>query len=456
MTEGQYRRREFLKYAAKIGMGGVAALTLADRLFPPVQANTQIAFDNFTGTDANPRGGPWTTATGFQPIQRLSNTGRGTSNSLASAAYWNANAFLSGVYSEFAMTTKVSGSSACLFARAAADLSSGYEILFNGTFGASAIGQIKKADGTALPSNPSAFVTTINSGDIVRLSCQGTAITMLVNGVPAPGSAPVRDYLFQSAGLSGTRLVPGTSVNDIQLTDWASGFEGDSRFVQEIPFGLDTPPQSVETVTPNVISGNLMVVFYGSGDQTLQPVVTSPGDTWNVLPVQFSHVFTGFFFWAKAVTGGAKTITVTKNAGAGAGHMACTYGEYNFKNAALSSTPVVNNGASGTISATITGAGAGDLLIAYASCPTGNPPVLGLNGMAFRGGGPLGQGLNPTGAFDEIGLFDGTASAGSNTATLTGVGAPWEMILASFSGQAGFGGSVTAGPTKAAGPTVKQ
>ena len=458
MDEIQYRRRDFLKYAAKIGLGAAAALSMADKLFSPALANTQIATDNFTRANANPIGGNWTTAAGFQPLQVLSNTGRGTSNSLAGAAYWNANTFLPGVYSEFAMTTKVSGSSACLFARAISDLSSGYEILFNGTFGAGAIGQIKKANGNGLPGNPAAFTTTINSGDIVRLSCQGTSIAMLVNGALAgiSNQAVVRDYLFQGSGLSGVRLVPGSSVNDIQLTDWASGFEGDPRFVQQLPFGLDAPPQSVVTVTPTVTSGDLMLVLFGSGDQALPPVVTSPGDTWNILPVQFSVVFNGWFFWAIAKSGGAKTITVTKNAGVAAGHMAGTYGEYNVKNAVLSSTPVVATATSTSAAATVTGVNSGDLLIAFESVAA-NPPTIGLSGMAYRGGGPLGNGSNPTGAFDEIGLFDGTASAGSNTATLAiGTSKQWEMILASFSGPSGFGGTTTAGPTKTAGPTVKQ
>jgi hypothetical protein len=460
VNEVQYRRREFLKYAAKIGLGGVAAAAMADRLFFPrsVCANTQIASDNFVGADANPIGGNYATYTGKQPIQRNTNTGRGTSASLTSAAFWNANTPPAGCYSEFAMTTKISGSSAHILARTVSGLTQqGYSALFNGTFGSSAIGQLNFADGTAFPNPAAAFLCTINSGDIIRLSCQGTAIGMLINGVlvnSVQNQGIARETTYQAAGLAGVLIFPNSATTDVQLTDFAIGTEGDSRFVQQIPFGLDVPPQSSVTVTPTVSQGNLMIVLFGSGDQSSIPTVTSPGDVWNAVPVQFSVVFHGWMFWAKAATGGSKTITVTKNAGVSAGHMACTFGEYNLKNAVLDQN-VVTTAASGSPSATVTPIAPNELLIAYASDPTGNPAILGLNGMAYRGGGPLGNGSNPTGAFDEIGLFDGTGGAANSpvTATLTTVPSQWEMILASFYGQ---GGTLTVGPTKTAGPTVKQ
>lgn len=72
------------KYGDPIRWTLLAALGISGGAFP-----TTGVLDTFTGADANPIGGNWTTFGGFNAVQRLGNTLAATVNAALNGAYWN-------------------------------------------------------------------------------------------------------------------------------------------------------------------------------------------------------------------------------------------------------------------------------------------------------------------------------------------------------------------------------
>jgi hypothetical protein len=131
--------------------------------------------ESFTGANANPIGGNWTTNTGLAAIQRISNCSDGTAGD--SGAYVNS---VSPPNDQYAKVTHngapltTDGGPMC---RAASGAVTHYLLDFGGTL------QIYLVNAGVYTAIGGSSVKTVSFGDTMQLSCVGTTLTGYWNGV---------------------------------------------------------------------------------------------------------------------------------------------------------------------------------------------------------------------------------------------------------------------------------
>jgi hypothetical protein len=137
------------------------------------------ATDSFTGTDANPIGGNWTTVTGRLALQRVSNQVAGQDDN-DSVAYWNADTFADNQYSQVVFKSSsfilVSG----VIVRASSSANTFY-LFYQQTSTTMRIYRIVNGSATQLGSD---YAINYAQNNVVRLEVSGTVLTPYVNGTP--------------------------------------------------------------------------------------------------------------------------------------------------------------------------------------------------------------------------------------------------------------------------------
>ena len=159
-----------------------------------------IATDNFTGADASPIGGNWTTAGGSGAMRRVSNTIATVTAATESAAYWNANSFPNDQYSKYTETTVgTNGDQGAVVRCATSGTQKNYYWASSFTLNPDNEGLNKFVNNNfthILTQNVTNFV----NGDIIGAEAQGTTIRFLKNNV-VQGSVTDSSHASGAAGI---------------------------------------------------------------------------------------------------------------------------------------------------------------------------------------------------------------------------------------------------------------
>lgn len=140
-----------------------------------------LATDNFTGGDANPIGGNWTTlSSGPSALQRVSNAVQGTDTGSRNGAYYNAVSAPNDQWSSLVITAAGGGHGPCVVVRAAVGADSYYAFCPIDAGGdAFDLAKVVAGAYTSLSSDFSAWAP----GDTIKIEAQGTTIRGFINGV---------------------------------------------------------------------------------------------------------------------------------------------------------------------------------------------------------------------------------------------------------------------------------
>jgi hypothetical protein len=163
---------------------------------PGPQGDTDPS-DNFSGTDANPIGGNWTTTSGLAALRRISNQLANAGSDADSGAWWNAATFSSDHWSEITFAA-VGSASDC---GPAVRCQSGAATFYCAATYNPGEAFYKMVSGTA---SAISGVTTPNAanGDTVRCEAEGSTIRYKKNGAEVTGS-PITDTSIPSGGAPG-------------------------------------------------------------------------------------------------------------------------------------------------------------------------------------------------------------------------------------------------------------
>lgn len=200
--------------------------------FPSQSFPGQIASDNFTRANENPLsdGGNWTS--GFLPgtVQVLSNVCvPSVNNNVQSAMIWTGNQFPSDQYSEITISALTGAANFVgTMCRCSKDTASGAlnSVLayVQGPLGASAVLELYQftgSTGTMLTS----ITTTINVGDVVRLTVTGNSATASVNGSVKLTASGTITVAVGNPGIWGV-VTDTSSVSGSAVSLWAAGASG--------------------------------------------------------------------------------------------------------------------------------------------------------------------------------------------------------------------------------------
>jgi uncharacterized membrane protein len=172
----------------------------ASKAFDPGPAGDTDPTDNFTGVDANPIGGNWTTSSGLAALRRISNQLANAGSNADSAAWWNAATFSSDHYSE---TTYASGVTD--FGPAVRMQPSAATFYWADT-STPAFYKMVAGSATAI----SGVTATIAANDVIRAEAEGSTIRWKKNGANVTGS-PITDTSIPSGGAPGVFIFASTA-----------------------------------------------------------------------------------------------------------------------------------------------------------------------------------------------------------------------------------------------------
>lgn len=198
-----------------------------------------LASDSFTGSDANPIGGNWTTVTSEGALKRVSNTCAPASLSSDSGARNTAATWPNDQYSQCKVT--VSGTDAqsgigpaCRIASAAETL---YRVVINSAGSNNVtLAKIVATAYTQIWTRTASFT----NGDLVRLEAQGTTLRVFIAGTQVGTDTTDSSISSGAAGIGYSSASSSASVDDWEGGDFSGG-------------GTDA------TVTPGAVSGTAAV-----------------------------------------------------------------------------------------------------------------------------------------------------------------------------------------------------
>lgn len=187
---------------------------------------TQLAFDKFQRADANPIGGNWTTLSNTGDIQLASQQAQASLLASECEAFYNAAVWPNDQYSE--ITLGVTTSQYIHVGVRYGGAGNGYILLVECTSGNVYIQKLAGGSGSTLI-GPVSSGLPFSSGEIVRLTVQGTLLSATRNGIPAT-SVTDSDIASGSAGFG--FFVFG-AIAGATVASWSGG-------------NLLTPPSGVD------------------------------------------------------------------------------------------------------------------------------------------------------------------------------------------------------------------
>jgi hypothetical protein len=188
----------------------------------PVSATTPLATDNFTRADANPIGGSWTTITGSNAMQIVSDLAEGSVLNNYSTAYWNAIIWPADQWSEITIDNIDGLSYAMSLVRVSNSAVSWYGFtLGSGTIGVggSFLTLIGAVSGALTTLAPQYGPFTANVGDVVRLSAIGNLITVYINGIQVLQAIDTSIV----SGSAGMGAYVRSVLSNVKLSKWSGG-----------------------------------------------------------------------------------------------------------------------------------------------------------------------------------------------------------------------------------------
>jgi hypothetical protein len=182
----------------------------------------QLASDNFQRADANPIGGNWTTGGGASNPQQLAShlVEATVNNATYCMSFWNPIVWPNDQYSEVTLFNL--GGPGTNYIGAAVRMSSSAQTVYMGLVESGTQNLYIQKNVAGVVSNPAGpLATTVNVGDVFRLSAVGTLVTFYQNGVQML-QATDASIASGSAGMMHFNAATGTFTSS-QISAWAGG-----------------------------------------------------------------------------------------------------------------------------------------------------------------------------------------------------------------------------------------
>ena len=172
-----------------------------------------LVTEPFTGSDANPIGGNWTTVTASHDLQRVGNRVRNSGTAGPAAAYHNAITPPDDQWAQITLTTMVSGMAPCIVTRVSTTAEDYYAVCPQGGF----LDIHKRIAG--VKTDLSANFETFAAGNTLMVESQGTDLRAFINGANVENNS---DGSLTS-GRFGILIFASASTADIEGDDFIGG-----------------------------------------------------------------------------------------------------------------------------------------------------------------------------------------------------------------------------------------